>query len=129
MKSMDASEQALAKRLRSLRERHWPDLRVTQAQLAEAFGADRPLSLSLIASWENAQRPVKPPVTRLRQYAGFFATRRSVSGQRPRLLADSELTQAEKTEREKLYEEFLRLRDPEDVVEAEPASAHRQPLA
>ncbi|GAA0909524.1 hypothetical protein Vau01_102630 [Virgisporangium aurantiacum] len=129
MSGVGEPEQALARRLRSLRERHWPDLRITQPQLAEAFGTDRPLSLSLISSWENRERPVKPPVTRLRQYAGFFATRRSVSGQRPRLLAESELTQAEKAEREKLYEELLRLRDSEDPAEAESAPAHRQPLA
>jgi transcriptional regulator with XRE-family HTH domain len=129
MAGASEAEQALARRLRSLRERHWPDRRITQPQLAEAFGTDRPLSLSLISSWENIQRPVKPPIPRLRQYAGFFATRRSVSGQRPRLLTDSELTQAEKVEREKLYGELLRLRDAEDAAGAEPAPASRQPLA
>lgn len=122
-------EQALAKRLRALRERHWPEMRITQQQLAEAFGTDRPLSLSLISSWENVQRPVKPPVTRLLQYAGFFATRRSVSGGRARVIAEADLTQAEKSERESLYEELLRLRDPEDVSRSELPPATRQPLA
>jgi transcriptional regulator with XRE-family HTH domain len=121
--------QVLAKRLRALRERHWPDVRITQQQLAEAFGNDRPLSLSLISSWENSHRPVKPPVSRLLQYAGFFSTRRSINGGRARLLTDNELSQAERDERQKLYQELLRLRDPEDVPASELALATRQPLA
>ena len=48
----------LARRLRALRDLHWPDLRVTQQHLAEAFGQDgRPLSVSLISSWESTQNP------------------------------------------------------------------------
>jgi hypothetical protein len=104
----------LARRLRALREQRWPDLHVTQQHLAEAFGEDgRPLSLSLISSWESQRNPALPPARRLVQYSTFFATKRSMAGPRARLLAESELTQAERDEQEQLYGELAGLRFPD----------------
>ena len=121
MQPNEQSSRALARRLRALRESHWYDLRITQQQLAEAFGGDKPLSESLISSWESARNPVTPPPKRLHAYATFFATRRSLDGH-PHLLADAELTEEERAERDRLHEELLgrwsaeREADPGDVV-------------
>jgi Helix-turn-helix domain len=114
---------ALARRLRALRERHWPDKRVTQRQLAEAFGGDRPLSESLISSWESLKGTAQPPPNWLQAYATFFASRRSVEGGRGRLLGDAELTEEERAARDRLHEELLRFRFPDAV------DGHRVPLA
>jgi transcriptional regulator with XRE-family HTH domain len=118
-----AAPRALARRLRALRERQWPDARLTQAQLAEALGEHRPLSISLISSWENAERPVRPPVRRLELYATVFATRRSLDGQNLRVLSLEELTDEERDERKDLLDELLWLRDG-----TEPAAARFAPL-
>jgi hypothetical protein len=117
---------ALAQRLKALREQRWPDLRVTQQQLAEAFGDDRPLSLSLISSWESLKNPAPPPANRLYQYSVFFATRRSVEGSRARLLGERELTAEEQAESERLYQELSQLRFP---VEAREPTVVRRKLA
>lgn len=106
MQPNEQSSRALARRLRALRESHWYDLRITQQQLAEAFGGDKPLSESLISSWESARNPVTPPAKRLHAYATFFATRRSLDGG-PHLLTDAELTVEERAERDRLHEELL----------------------
>lgn len=98
-------------------------MKVTQLQLAEAFGHDRPLSESLISSWESRRKPVPPPPSRLHAYATFFATRRSVEGKRARLLPDAELKDEERSSRDQLHEELLRLRFLED------ADGQRIPLA
>jgi transcriptional regulator with XRE-family HTH domain len=102
---------ALARRLRALREEQWPDAAITQAQLAQALGGTKPLSVSLISSWENADRPVAPPVRRLNAYALLFATRRSVSGDFVRVLSPDELTDEERRRHDELLEELLWLRD------------------
>ena len=107
MQPNERSPRALARRLRALRETHWDDLRITQQQLADAFGGEKPLSESLISSWESPRHPVTPPPNRLRAYATFFATRRSVEGDRPRLLTDAEMTDEERAERDRLHEELL----------------------
>ena len=101
---------ALARRLRDLRLRHWPDLRVTQQQVAEALGGERTLSESLISSWESIRSPALPPPARLRAIATFFASRRSLADGRARLLKDHELTAEELTRRNELYEELVQLR-------------------
>ncbi|CAM3971980.1 helix-turn-helix transcriptional regulator [Kibdelosporangium persicum] len=121
----DDPRRALARRLRSLREEHWPGLGITQSQLAEAFGAGRkPLSISLISSWENLTKPTVPPPRRLEAYATFFATMRSVETIPYRLLSPSQLTDAERADRETLRHELLRLR--EQAV-AEPAVPDTEP--
>lgn len=102
--------QLLARRLRALREEHWPGMKITQTQLAKALGGRKPLSVPLISSWESAASPKIPPIPRLEAYAAFFATRRSVDGAAPRLLAADELTAAERDARDELAAELLRLR-------------------
>ena len=128
MQPTDSIRRSLAQRLRALRESRWPDLRITQHQLAEAFGDDKPLSLSLISSWESTRHPVSPPVHRLNQYSIFFATRRSVDQAPARLLAENELTPDERAERDLLYEELSRLRYPDETPEHRPVVV-RRPLA
>lgn len=112
---------ALARRLRALRESQWPDVGITQAQLAEALGGGRALSVSLISSWENAEKPVTPPVRRLDAYARLFATRRSVDGETIRILPLEQLTEEEQNRRTELLEELLHLRDGRDWIAHSPA--------
>ncbi len=102
--------QVLARRLRLLREEHWSDVKVTQPQLARALGGDRSLSVPLISSWESRTNPAIPPIHRLRAYAAFFATPRSVGGTEPRLLDPGELSDAEQRARDELELELLHLR-------------------
>ncbi|GHG01162.1 MULTISPECIES: helix-turn-helix domain-containing protein [Amycolatopsis] len=102
---------ALARRLRALRETLWPDAGITQGQLAQAFGGNKPLSVSLISSWEKPDKPVAPPVKWLEAYATLFATRRSLDGGTLRILPVGELTDGERTQRKELLEELLELRE------------------
>lgn len=97
----------LARRLRSLRTRRWPDRRITQGQLAEALGVSTPL----ISSWESQSKQAVPPVHRLEAYATFFASERSVTQTPYRLLALSELAADERARREDLIAELLELSD------------------
>jgi hypothetical protein len=107
----DGATRTLALRLRALRESHWPDHKVTQAQLATALR----VSVPLISSWERLPSPTTtpavPPVERLAAYATFFCTRRSIERRPHQMLRDEELTDAERASRESLHEELLRLRD------------------
>jgi transcriptional regulator with XRE-family HTH domain len=116
---------ALARRLRELRKRHWPDLQVTQKQIAEALGSERPLSLSLISSWESAGNPVAPPAHRLAAYARFFASPRSIAEDPAHLLEDDDLTDTERAVRDALYQELISLRfgDTGRPGRSEPASS------
>ncbi|GAA3686827.1 helix-turn-helix domain-containing protein [Nonomuraea antimicrobica] len=106
MSGDDSARTALARRLRELREGHWPDLRVTQAQLREALG----VSVPLISSWESTHAIKVPPLHRLEKYAAFFATRRSVANGRARVLPLAELTAGEREEQRGLLAELTRLR-------------------
>ncbi|MEV4012963.1 helix-turn-helix transcriptional regulator [Nonomuraea angiospora] len=103
---MSGVNSALARRLRELRESHWPDLRVTQAQLRDAFQ----VSVALISSWESAHASKIPPLHRLEKYAAFFATKRSVSNGTARVLAVSDLTPGELEDHRHLLAELDRLR-------------------
>jgi transcriptional regulator with XRE-family HTH domain len=96
----------LARRLRELRQSRWPGVKVTQSQLAAAFGA----SVPLISSWESSAKPQIPPPRRFEAYALFFATSRSIGRDGARLLDVGELTDAEKAERAQLRRELLQLR-------------------
>jgi transcriptional regulator with XRE-family HTH domain len=101
----------LALRLRELREHCWADTKITQAQLARALGQDRPISVPLISSWESLTNPRVPPPQRLEAYATFFATPRSLQDpSSPRLLADDELDESERSARSRLSNELLRMR-------------------
>jgi hypothetical protein len=104
------SQLLLARRLRELREQRWPDIKVTQAHLAQAFSVDRSVSVPLISSWESASNPKIPPVPRLEAYAAFFSTARSMEGGVPRLLGEADLTDSERAVRDDLSKELLRLR-------------------
>ena len=97
-------------RLRALREETWPDRVVTQAQLAEAFSAERSTSVPLISSWESATNPKTPPPLRLEQYARFFATERSVAGDRHHLLPVDDLTPTERAGYDELLTALMTLR-------------------
>jgi hypothetical protein len=105
-----ASPQAvrLAKRLRGLRES--VDVNLTQAQLARALSGETRVAVATISSWESATNPKLPPVERLRAYAQFFCTDRSLEGD-PHLVAERELTPDERGRFGELTDELLGLRD------------------
>jgi hypothetical protein len=105
--------QALARRLRALRELHWPGVKVNQAQLAEALGGEgnRSASVPLVSSWESQTNPKVPPDTRIQDIATFFASPRSFDGKAGRLLGIDELTGPERAAREELLQELTRLRN------------------
>src|SRR5215472_8226880 len=109
----EGSRQALAQRLRTLREGHWPGKKVNQAQLAEALSGDgrRSVSVPLISSWESRTNPTVPPVSRIEDIATFFATPRSFDGQAGHLLSSDEMTTEEQAQRQRLLEELIRLRN------------------
>lgn len=108
--SLDA-RQILAHRLRALREESWPNVKITQPQLARALGGDRPLSVPLVSSWESRTNPAIPPIPRLEAYATFFATPRSAEGKPPRLLSADEMTNSERRAAVELTRELMRLRN------------------
>jgi hypothetical protein len=103
--------QALARRLRALREQHWPGIAITQQQLAQALGGRKPLSISLISSWENTARPTLPPDRRLEAYASFFATSRSIENEPYKVLMPGQLDENEREAYEKLWLELKNLRN------------------
>ncbi|MEV0618009.1 helix-turn-helix transcriptional regulator [Nonomuraea sp. NPDC050404] len=106
MSGDDIAQAALARRLRELREGHWPDLRITQSQLREALQ----VSVPSISSWESVHAGKIPPLHRLEEYATFFATRRSVANGRTRMLPIGDLTPAELEEQRRLFTELNQLR-------------------
>ncbi|SEF33084.1 Transcriptional regulator, contains XRE-family HTH domain [Amycolatopsis pretoriensis] len=110
---------ALARRLKGLREEQWPDVGLTQAQLAQALGG---LSISLISSWENADNPIRPPIKRLEAYATLFATRRSLEGGFGLLPLDN-LTDEERDRRKGLLDELLWLREGNEPAPAKSEAA------
>lgn len=97
----------LARRLKALRLGGLGGRRITQLNLAEALSASAPL----ISSWERATKPAIPPQARLEAYATFFATERSVSGRKFRLLSVPELTSQERARREDLLQQLVSLRE------------------
>jgi hypothetical protein len=88
-------------------------MKVKQLQLAAALGGNgkRSVSVPLISSWESQTSPVIPPVSRLEDYATFFATARSFDGQAGRLLSPDEMTEQEHDARDELVAELTRLRN------------------
>jgi transcriptional regulator with XRE-family HTH domain len=111
------SHAALAQRLRELRT-GWAGIVVTQRQLAEAIG----VSVPLISSWESTTTPAVPSEGWLQAYARFFATERSMAGDKPRLLELRELTDEEEQARRALVDELVELRE----AAAKPASERAQ---
>jgi len=107
---------SLARRLRELRYSQFPEVRLTQAELAQALSGDETVGVSTLSAWENASKPTLPSHRRLASYARFFATSRSLEGG-PHLLPLMELTDAEDQARQVLESELLRRRA-EDVGES-----------
>ena len=101
---------SLAKRLRELRLSHFPDAKLTQAQLAQALSEDEKVGVSTLSAWENTVTVTLPPPSRLSTYARFFATARSVEPMPPRLIPLADLTPEEDQARERLESELFRLR-------------------
>lgn len=115
--------QPLARRLRELRERHWPDRRLTQAQLAAAFGD---VASATVSSWENPAMAKPPPPERLVTYARFFGTHRSIEGKEPRVLPFDSLHDDEKAACQALEDELIALRDQaKKTIGATEAEIHR----
>ena len=98
----------LARRLRELREKQWPEFRLTQAVLAKALGN---ASAATVSSWESPIGPKLPPPEKLLAYARFFATRRSIEGDAPVLVPIESFDDSETRAYEDLEAELLALRE------------------
>jgi transcriptional regulator with XRE-family HTH domain len=104
---------ALARRLRELRENR----AVTQRQLATALGVQ---SVGTISAYESERNPTTPPPPRLRSYATFFATHRSMSNGRARLLSEEDLNDEERVARDSLFAGLQALAEPDPEPEPTP---------
>jgi transcriptional regulator with XRE-family HTH domain len=91
----------LARTLRELRESTSPDQELTQAQLANALSTEGRVATATVSSWESSTNPKTPPASRLRAYARFFCTKRSLEGE-PHLIPEAQLTAAELDQFKKL---------------------------
>jgi hypothetical protein len=91
VQSVSPEAMRLARRLRQLRLQHWPDVRLSQHDLARTLSGEQPLTRATLSSWESASSPKPPPRHWLLAYARFFATPRSVETA-PRLLPFEALT-------------------------------------
>lgn len=98
----------LAQRLRELREKQWPDFKLTQTVLANALGSASPATVS---SWESSAEPKLAPSEKLLAYARFFATRRSIEAEPPALLPIGSFNDDERSAYEDLKAELLGLRE------------------
>ena len=103
----------VARALRELRESHWPDVSLTQAQLATALSSDGRVAPATLSSWESPTNPKTPSVTRINAYARFFCTRRSLEGE-PHLIPDDELTPDEVDRFQELEAQLSELFNPEE---------------
>ncbi|MEU4692452.1 helix-turn-helix transcriptional regulator [Actinoplanes sp. NPDC023714] len=99
----------LADRLRQLRKTQWPDVTITQTELAKALSRRKPASLQLISSWERAS--TLPPEDRLDAILTFFSTRRSIETRPYRLISEQDLTADEAATRDRLKQELFGLRE------------------
>jgi hypothetical protein len=114
--------QQLARRLRDLREHQWTE-RLTQAALAEAFGD---VAAVTVSSWESSVAPKLAPPDRLKAYAQFFATHRSIEGDTPVLLSVDTFNEEEQAARKALEVELLALREEATRKPARQADATAQ---
>jgi transcriptional regulator with XRE-family HTH domain len=78
---------SLARRLRELRE----SKQLTQAQLATALSSEGRVATPTVSSWESETSPKTPPEARIKAYARFFCTQRSLEGE-PHLISEAQLT-------------------------------------
>ncbi|MBA2324143.1 MAG: helix-turn-helix transcriptional regulator [Pseudonocardiales bacterium] len=93
----------LARALRDLREK----AKLTQAQLATVLSEESPVAAATISSYESVTSPKTPPDDRIRAYARFFASHRSI--EEKRLLADDELSEPERKQLRAHEERLLSL--------------------
>lgn len=107
---------ALARRLKWLRQQRFPGRPITQPQLAAALGAQRPVSVPSISSWESTRSPVAPPRSRLEAYARLFATERSIDHGQVRMLDLADLSADERLAYNDLRTELLELRERASAV-------------
>lgn len=98
----------LARALRDLRVSEWPDVDLTQSQLAGALSAESRVAAATLSSWESLSNPKTPTAARLSAYARFFATKRSIDGG-PHLIPEAELTPGERRRYGELEEQLLSL--------------------
>lgn len=118
----------LAERLRKLRKSHWPDVSITQGELAAALSTRKRASLQLVSSWERISDPTPPPEDRLNAIVTFFSTRRSIEKQPYRLISEDRLTPDETAIRAQLETELFALREAALAGNAEvPAAASAPP--
>lgn len=103
----------LARALRELRENHWPDAALTQAQLAAALSTEGRVAPATLSSWESTTTPKTPSFARINSYARFFSTRRSLQGQ-PHLVTEDELEPEELTRFRDLESWLLSLLAPDE---------------
>lgn len=103
----------LARALRELRESRWPEQDLTQVQLARALSSEGRVAPATLSSWESATTPKTPSTARIRAYARFFSTRRSLEGE-PHLIPENQLTPDELVRCGELESELLGLLHPED---------------
>ena len=104
----------LSGELRRLRETTWPDLGLSQAQLASAFSAEERVASATVSSWESATNPKTPSEARLRAYARFFCTDRSIDGDEPHLIPEADLTAQELDRFRELDEKLHDLLNPNE---------------
>jgi hypothetical protein len=98
----------LARTLRELRESEWPEVMITQAQLAQALSAESRVASATLSSWESVTNPKTPTPRRLISYARFFASRRSLDPE-PHLIPEDEFTPDERERFRELEAELLGL--------------------
>jgi hypothetical protein len=103
----------LARALRNLRESTWPDREITQSQLAKALSSEGRVAGPTLSSWESLTNPKTPSVARIRAYARFFCTERSVEDG-PRLIPEDQLTPEELDRFRELESQLLQLFHPEE---------------
>ena len=114
----------LARRLRALREDHWPGKRITQPQLAEALGG---VSVPLISSWESQTNPRIPPPPRLDAYAALFATARSFDEDPGRLISQRDMNDDERRAMNELKRELAQMRSAAMGASAPPRTFNPEP--
>jgi hypothetical protein len=103
----------LARALRSLREKEWPERELTQAQLAKALSSEGRVAGATLSSWESLTNPKTPPEARISAYARFFCTERSLDGE-PHLIPEKQLTPTEVARFRELESRLLELSYPEE---------------
>lgn len=110
-----ANEQAvrLAAALRNLRESTWPNREITQSQLAKALSSEGRVAGPTLSSWESLNNPKTPPVARIRAYARFFSTQRSLDGE-PHLIPEDQLRPEELDRFRARESQLLQLLHPEE---------------